>query len=263
MNTDLSLSRREEIAARLSSGQAVVAGTLAIEYGVSEDAIRRDLRALAAEGRCRRVYGGALPLSPASTPLAARIDEAQGGKLALARAAAKTVQPGELIFLDSGSTNLALVEALPDDTELTIVTNSPDIAAAALRRAELSVIVIGGMADPVVGGCVDATATQAIAQMRFDRAFIGACAVSPQGVFAFHHGDAHFKRAVIAQAAQVAVLAAHDKLEAQAPHHVAALDRLDLLIIEDKTMPEQHAALAAGGATHLLIAAALPIKMGR
>jgi len=256
MSTDLSHARRDEIAARLASGQAVVAGTLAAEFNISEDAIRRDLRALAAEGLCRRVYGGALPISPASTPLAARIGEAQDGKQALARAAAKTVQPGELIFLDSGSTNLVLVEALPDDIELTVATNSPDIAAAALRRAELSVIVIGGMADPVVGGCVDAMATQAIAQMRLDRAFIGACAVSPLGIFAFHHADAHFKRAVIAQAAQIAVLAAHDKLDADAPHHVAALGQIDLLILEDKTMPEQHAALAAGGATHLLIATA-------
>lgn len=256
MSTDLSHARRDEIAARLTSGQAVVAGTLAAEFNVSEDAIRRDLRALAAEGLCRRVYGGALPISPASTPLAARIEEAQDGKQALARAAAKTVQPGEMIFLDCGSTNLALVAALPEETELTIVTNSPDIAAAALRRADFSVILIGGMADPVVGGCVDAIASQAIAQMRFDRAFIGACAVSPDGIFAFDYADAHFKRTVIARAAQIAVLAAHDKLDAHAPHHVAALGQIDLLILEDNTMPEQHAALAAGGAAHLLIATA-------
>src|SRR5690349_184638 len=62
MSDELPLARRDEIAGRLSAGQPVVAAALATEFGVSEDAIRRDLRALAAEGRCRRVYGGALPV---------------------------------------------------------------------------------------------------------------------------------------------------------------------------------------------------------
>ncbi|HEX8786620.1 MAG TPA: DeoR family transcriptional regulator, partial [Telluria sp.] len=54
---DLPIARRDLIAQRLAAGQPAIAATLALEFGVSEDAIRRDLRALAAEGRCRRVYG--------------------------------------------------------------------------------------------------------------------------------------------------------------------------------------------------------------
>ena len=63
------LGRRRQIAERLVRGEAVGATSLALEFGVSEDAIRRDLRALAAEGVCQRVYGGALPLSPTSSPI--------------------------------------------------------------------------------------------------------------------------------------------------------------------------------------------------
>ena len=101
---------------------------------MSEDAIRRDLRALAAEGLCRRVYGGALPLSRAAAPMRARMEEGRERKQALARRAASLIEPGQFVFLDSGSTNLALVEYLPDDFDLTVATNSIDIAAAALRR---------------------------------------------------------------------------------------------------------------------------------
>lgn len=82
MNEDLPLARRDEIADRLAQGQSVVAAVLAVEFNVSEDAIRRDLRALAAQGRCRRVYGGALPITPASAPMAARMDEARAQKAA-------------------------------------------------------------------------------------------------------------------------------------------------------------------------------------
>lgn len=254
--TDLSSNRRETIATRLASGQTIIAGALATEFGVSEDAIRRDLRALAAEGKCRRVYGGALPILPTAVPLAARIDEGQPAKQTLARAGASSVRPGELVFLDSGSTNLWLVEMLPEDAELTVVTNSPDIAAAALRRRDLSVIVVGGMADSVIGGCVDAAAVQAIAQMRFDRAFIGACAVSTDGISAFHHADASFKRVVITQAAQNVVLATTDKLDERAPHHIAAPEQVSLLVIEESATPTQRSALEAGGYPRLLIAEA-------
>src|ERR1700742_3990116 len=106
MNTELPSGRRAEIEARLAKGQMVVAAALALEFEVSEDAIRRDLRALAAEGRCRRVYGGALPLAKAAIPMRARMDDGRDRKHALARKAASLIRPGQLVFLDSGSTNL-------------------------------------------------------------------------------------------------------------------------------------------------------------
>src|SRR3954453_16923524 len=102
------LGRRQRIADRLVRGQPVVATSLAAEFHVSEDAIRRDLRALASEGGCRRVYGGALPLAGGMTPMAARIGQDRERKLALARTTARTIRHGEFLFLDSGSTNLAL-----------------------------------------------------------------------------------------------------------------------------------------------------------
>src|ERR1700675_4422983 len=108
MTIDPPMERRDIIAGRLAQGQSVTAGSLAEEFSVSPDAIRRDLRALAAEGRCRRVYGGALPVSNATEPLTARMREGAERKLRLAQAAVSTIRAGELVLLDSGSTNLAL-----------------------------------------------------------------------------------------------------------------------------------------------------------
>src|SRR6201988_5580707 len=102
MTDEIPIARRELIATRLAAGQAVVAVTLAAEFGVSEDGIRRALRALAAEGRCRRVYGGALPITPASAPMAARMDEARERKAALAPGAVGVFPPGERSFPYSG-----------------------------------------------------------------------------------------------------------------------------------------------------------------
>jgi DeoR/GlpR family transcriptional regulator of sugar metabolism len=252
---DIPLERRDIIAERLRQGQPVVAATLAHEFSVSEDAIRRDLRALAAQGLCRRVYGGALPVlpvSPASAPMASRLEDAHERKEALARAAAPLVQPGELVFLDNGSTNLALVRLLPVGRNLTVATNSIPIAAAVLQRPDLRLVMVGGAVDPAIGGCVDATAVASLAVLNIDRCFLGACAVSAaDGIGAFDLADATFKRAVHAASRHRVVLATSDKLETRAPYRVAAIDAIEQLVVEHDAAPDQLAALERAGAAIL------------
>ncbi|CAM2154768.1 DeoR/GlpR transcriptional regulator [Pararobbsia alpina] len=248
MNDDLPLARRDQIAERLAQGQPVVAAALAVEFDVSEDAIRRDLRALAAEGRCRRVYGGALPITPASAPMAARMDAASERKSALARAAVSLIDRGEFVFLDSGSTNLALVDVLPEEFELTVATNSIDIAAAVLRRPDLQLVMIGGGVDPVVGGSVDANAVQSVTQLSIDRCFIGSCAVSPKdGISAFGLADATFKRALLAASAHSVALVTTDKFDTRAPYRVAAIKAIDHVVVEHDVPRAQHTVLSKAG----------------
>jgi len=236
MNDNLPLARRDIIALRLERGEGAVAAALALEFCVSEDAIRRDLRALAAEGRCRRVYGGALPLlpvSPASTGMAVRMEEQPERKAALARAAATLVQKNELVFLDNGSTNLAIVRFLPRNMELTVVTNSIQIAAEVSKRSDVTLVVLGGTVDPHVGGCIDAHATQQLMLLNIDRCFLGVCALSAgSGISAFYSADASFKRALLAASGHVAVLALSDKLETRAPYRIADIGAVDHMIVE-------------------------------
>lgn len=233
MPPDLALERRELIASRLLEGQSVVAAALAVEFEVSEDAVRRDLRALAADGRCKRVYGGALPVTPAPPSMQVRVNQDRDRKLRLGKVGAATIEPGELVFLDCGSTNLTVTEFLPRDHDLTVATNSVDIAAAVLRRDDLKLIVVGGMADAVIGGCVDATAVQSVAHMRIDRAFIGTCSVSAaDGLAAFHYTDATFKKALVAASRRRVALVTRDKLSTTTPFLFAALDQVDSLILE-------------------------------
>jgi DeoR/GlpR family transcriptional regulator of sugar metabolism len=61
----LAAERRDYLLARLSTDGKVVAKDVAHTLGLSDDTVRRDLRDLAAAGLCQRVYGGALPVSPA------------------------------------------------------------------------------------------------------------------------------------------------------------------------------------------------------
>jgi DeoR/GlpR family transcriptional regulator of sugar metabolism len=250
---ELPIARRDIILSRLTQGQSVAAAALALEFEVSEDAIRRDLRALAAEGRCRRVYGGALPLAKAAAPMRARMEDGRDRKHALGRKAATLIKPGQFVFLDSGSTNLTLVEYLPGDADLTVATNSVEIAAAASRRPDLRLIVIGGAVDHGVGGCVDGTATLSLAKMNIDLGVIGACAASASaGVSVQDPYDAAFKRALLAASRERLVLATSDKLGARAPYRVAELKDIDTFVVEHDASAEALNELASAGCNALM-----------
>jgi DeoR/GlpR family transcriptional regulator of sugar metabolism len=242
------MERRDIIAGRLAQGQSVAAGALAEEFSISQDAIRRDLRALAAEGRCRRVYGGALPVSPASSPITIRTGEARERKKALARAAVGLIRPGEFVFLDNGSTNLALAEILPS-LELTIATNSVAIAAVLADRRDLRLYLVGGLVDSKIGGSVDATAVLAVQHMNVDRCFLGACSASVvEGVSAFDAADAAFKRALLTRSRRIVMMVTNDKLGTGAPHRVTSLDHVDSLVLEhDAATHSEFAAITRLG----------------
>jgi len=230
---DLPRARRDLIAERLAAGRAVVAAELAAEFALSEDAIRRDLRALAAEGLCRRVYGGAIPVASHDRPITARLHEDPERKTALARTGAGTVQRGELVFLDSGSTNVTLVDHLPEDADITVATNGVDVAAAALRRPDLRLLLIGGEVDPHLGGSVDAAAVASLQQLRIDRCFVGVCGISAaDGAMATHFNEVVFKRTLVARSRHAVALLASDKLRSAVHYPFAELASIHTLVVE-------------------------------
>ena len=128
----LAAERREHLLDLLAREGKIVAKDVAAELGISEDSVRRDLRDLAAEGLCQRVYGGALPVSPAVAGYAARQTVAPDGKQKVASVAAGLVRPGGAVILDGGTTALAVARALPQDLACTVITHSPTIVAALL-----------------------------------------------------------------------------------------------------------------------------------
>ena len=243
--------RQEIILDRLAQRGRVLAGDLAREFGTSEDTIRRDLREMASAGRCRRVYGGALPLSPASGPLAARRAEASERKAALGHAAAALVQRGQVVFFDAGSTNSAIARALPAGLDVVVATNAPDIAADLVGRPGVELIVIGGRVDPRSGAALGARALRDAREIRVDLAFLGACAVDAEaGVAAFDAEEAEFKRLVAERAKAVGAAVTIDKLGAAAPFAVAPASLLTHLVVEADA-PEKALAPLRGCGVHV------------
>ena len=229
----LAAERQQHILARLGREGRVLASVLAEVFSTSEDTIRRDLRELAGRGLCRRVYGGALRVSPASNSVQLRVGEAVDRKAALGRALAALVTPGSLVFVDSGSTNRAAVEAFPEGIQLTVATHDPAIATALLAKPEVTLWMIGGRVSRTVGAAFGGRTLADVDALRPELALLGVCAIDPvAGIAAFDPEDAEIKRTILRNSGRVAAAILNEKLETSAPFAVGATESLDYVILE-------------------------------
>lgn len=225
--------RQKEILERIRTEGRVLAADLAREFSTSEDTIRRVLRDLAAQGLCARVYGGALAISAASGSIVQRRNEAVDRKLALGQKLVSLIQPGQFVFIDGGSTNLAAARSLPTITGLTVATHDPTIAAVLADRKDLTLITIGGQVNPIVGAAVDGRALRQVLELRPDLVLLGICAIdADDGLAAFHSEDAEMKRTLLERSGSVAIAVLNEKLSASAPFHLGAVEAIADLVVE-------------------------------
>lgn len=244
--------RQQHILERLARDGRVLAIDLARQLGLSEDTIRRDLRELAAAGLCRRVYGGALPCSPPSGTLIQREGERPAHKAALGQAAAALIatimQRGDVLFLDAGSTNMAIARALPPGLGISVVTNAPHIAAILVSTEDIELVMIGGRIDRGNGAALGARALRDLDAIRFDVAILGACAIgAASGLAAFDFEDAELKRAASRSASIVVAAVTSEKLDTAAPFRIIPAELVTHLVVEADAPGASVSALASLG----------------
>jgi DeoR/GlpR family transcriptional regulator of sugar metabolism len=248
--TVLTSQRKQLILEALRRDGQVVAKTLSAEYDVSEDTIRRDLRELAAEGQLQRVHGGALPASPAAADLAGRERIESASKAAIGRAAAGMIAPGQIAFIDGGTTAIQLARHLPRDLRATIVTHSPSIAVELAGHAQLEVLMIGGRLFRHSMVNVGAAAIEALSHIRADLYFMGVTGVHPQaGLSTGDIEEAYVKRALAEHAAETVVLASAEKLNAASAYRIADVSAASTIVVERGTAETLTAPFEALGVT--------------
>jgi DeoR/GlpR family transcriptional regulator of sugar metabolism len=248
----LAAQRRDLLLDRLRQDGRLVARDLALELDISEDSVRRDLRELAAAGLCQRVYGGALPVSPAVADYAARQRVAVGGKQRVGRAAAALIRPGATVIIDGGTTALAVVQALPPDLRATVVTHSPTVAVALVEHPFVEVHLLGGRLFKHSVVTCGAAAAEAAQQVSADLFLLGVTGVHHEaGLTTGDADEAAMKRALAARAGDTYVLASSEKVGAASPFTVLPLSAVSGVVTDASPDGAEYRALAAAG-VHLI-----------
>ncbi|HEY8984297.1 MAG TPA: DeoR/GlpR family DNA-binding transcription regulator [Streptomyces sp.] len=229
----LAAERRDHLLGLLAREGKIVAKDVAAGLGISEDSVRRDLRDLAAEGLCQRVYGGALPVSPAVADYTARQSVTPDGKRKVAGVAVGLVRPGGALILDGGTTALAVARALPPDLECTVVTHSPTVASALLDHPLADVFLLGGRLFKHSAVTCGAAAVEAAQNISADLCLLGVTGVHPEaGLTTGDPDEAAMKRALAARAADTYVLASSEKIGTASRFRVLAWEEVSGVITD-------------------------------
>lgn len=203
------LDRVREIA---RSERVVRVEDLVRRLGVSTATVRRDLGELERGGEIRRVHGGAVSVeSRLEEPLFDdKAGRAAGEKERIADAAAAMVRPGETVYLDGGSTIVALARRLRERTNLTVVTNSLR-AAIELAGAGPRLILAGGELRRLSQTVVGPLTRRLLEDLHFDRAFMGTLGFTAEGLTTTDPAEAYTKELVLKRAREVVLLADSSK----------------------------------------------------
>ncbi|MBW8900111.1 MAG: DeoR/GlpR transcriptional regulator [Massilia sp.] len=260
----LAEERRQHIVDMVEQQGKVLAAELAQRFNTSEDTIRRDLRDLDAAGLLRRVHGGAMRRTRAEPSFGQRADANEARKAMLARALADSVQPGDTVLVDAGTTNLAFVRLLEDGQAAAIITNSPQIALGLGHLRATRVVLLGGIYSAHAGAVLGAQTVAEIQRLRVNLAVVGACSVeADRGLGASDAEEAVVKQTMLAAGSRRVVAALNERLEAPAPFLIAPLGEIDRLVLEADAAPDVLARLRQGERAPEIVLAAPVAGRGR
>ena len=225
--------RQQQILGMLARDTRVEADALSDRLAVSRETIRRDLKRLEEAGLLRRTHGGAIA-APTGTEssfverLAFHAEE----KAAIARAAASLVAPGESCFVDAGSTTRSFAQALSTIRGVSVITNSVDVALA-LRagQPDAEVLLLGGVLGRDVPATFGGVATEQLAGLRADVAFISPVGIDREaGVSYYDLGEAELARMMLRHARRRVVLADASKIGVVSRSVVLPCNDVDVLV---------------------------------
>ena len=158
--------------------------TLARDFGVSAQSVRRDIIRLDAEGLLQRFHGG-VGVREAETPVrlgyAEKRTVAADAKQRIGRKAAALIADGSVVFLDVGTTVEAVAQALAERVRLRVFTASLAAAAILAGRPGIELFVLGGFVHGADGSLAGETTLAMLARFRFDHAVIGFSGIDRDG----------------------------------------------------------------------------------
>lgn len=242
--------RQQAIIDRARAEGRVDVLTLAGEFDVTPETIRRDLTALERRRLLRRTHGGAVPVERLDVEprIADRESLNVAEKERIARAAVAEVPEEGAVLLDAGTTTATLARLLPAGRELTVVTNGLPVAVLLAERPDVTLHVLGGRTRGRTLATVDRWAEQALEEIFVDVAFIGTNGVSVErGLTTPDRAEAAVKRAMMTAARRTVVLADHTKFQADTFARFGDLADVDVLISDSALDPGIAAEVESAG----------------
>ena len=241
--------RHADIVKLLRDRGTITVAEIAATLGVSQETVRRDLKPLAQAGDIVKLHGAiALPHDVGEAPFERRLREHAEAKRAIARHAARLIEDGDSLMLDTGTTTSIFARELLRKRNLTVVTNSSDIARTLATVNGNKVYMAGGELNGDNGAAFGASAVQFVASFNVRHTFISIGALDAQaGPTDSSLDEAEFARMLLQRGQRRHVLTDSSKYGRRALIKVCEFSDFDSLITEQPPPADLAAVLDAAG----------------
>jgi DeoR family glycerol-3-phosphate regulon repressor len=224
-------ARQKYLIEILSEKGQITISELVDRLQVSADTLRRDLSDLEKQGLAQKNHGGAIALNLSAMNRQNRNTLLPDTKKRLGKMVAEKIPGGSTLFLDAGSTVLAVATQIQGP--MTVITPSLDIAQHFSTRADIQLILLGGKWDMQQRLFAGSATVSLLERYRADIAVLGTCALHADlGLSASQEADAEVKRAMLAASAEHWLVADHMKLNHCEPWLVAGLADIHQLFLD-------------------------------
>lgn len=242
--------RRETILQAIVQHGSVQVAELVDKLGVSAVTIRSDLSVLESQGLVQRSHGGALLARTPPTEHTIRqkdsLNQAQKERIGLL--AARLVQPGDNIIIDSGTTTISLARQLRAADDVTVLTNGLNIAWELADAPGVDLILTGGRLRKQSLSLQGAQAEACLSAYNFDKLFLGVDGFDLQfGITTHHEAEASLNHKMVERAKKVIVLTDASKFGRVSLHRIVQLDRVHTVITDASISPEYRDGLERRG----------------
>lgn len=166
----------------------------------------------------------------------------------IAQAAAKMIEEGDILILDSGTTTGVLSKYIPEGPELTILCYNYHILSQLYSRDNLSLIFAGGYLHKkdLMFECAEGISL--IKRTRASKMFVSASGIHEKlGMTCAHNYEVVTKRAAIESSLMKILVADSSKFGQVRPGYFARLDEIDEIITDSDLSDEWREYLSARG----------------
>lgn len=247
--------RHQLIATLVTEHGKVTVADLAERFSITRETIRRDLAQLERAGTLRRVHGGAVATTSASTSEQShttRTTLRADAKQRIAEAALDLLPSGDVsAVLDAGTTTELFASRLAQTValrtgDLLAITHALPVAARLGAAEGLQLEFVGGRVRGLTSAAIGTRVVNHYAELRPDIAFVGTNGISAGfGLSTPDDLEAAVKTAIVDSARRVVVLADSSKFGAETLVRFARLDAVDTVVTDAEPTAELAAALEA------------------
>lgn len=241
--------RIDQIEEFIHKGKTVTLDQICAAFKISKSTLRRDLKDITDRGGIRKIYGGVTTEQPsAQRPFEERHVTNPEAKRLIGKAAAALVADGDVIFIDTGTTTMYMVDYLADRQNLTIVTNNIEVMRRALPLERIAVIGLSGYLNRQLLSFSGGMAVAVLQNYNITKAFMATAGISLEyGVTHSFFAELEIKQTAVARSRKIILLADSSKIGNVSLHTYCAIGRVNTLVTDRELPPDYVAAVKEGG----------------